>query len=246
MLKKMNKKLVRELIKKEKFFPSLLGLFINHNYLIRKGLKKALLNNSNKLNGILLDFGCGSKPYEKLFVSAKEYIGVDLKIEGREENHQYVDKFYDGKTIPYEDEIFDSLLSTEVLEHVFNIEEVLKEMNRVLKKGGKALITTPFMWEEHEMPYDFARYTTPALIYMYEKNGFKVVHHEKVGNYIEVIAQFSLNYFKNILPNNKIIRQLLLLPFIFIFNVIGLIFSTILPTDRTAYFNNVFLLEKRA
>ena len=241
----MNKKLVRELIKKEKFFPSLLGLFINHNYLIRKGLKKTLLNNSDKLNGVLLDFGCGSKPYEKLFINVKNYIGVDLKIEGREENHQYVDKFYDGKTIPYEDDTFDSLLSTEVLEHVFNIEEVLKEMNRVLKKGGKALITTPFMWEEHEMPYDFARYTTPALIYLYEKNGFKIIHHEKSGNYVEVIIQFSLNYLKNIFPQNKIVRQIFLLPFIFAFNFMGIVFSFILPVNKIAYFNNIFLLEKK-
>lgn len=245
MLKEMNKKLVRELIKKEKFFPSLLGLFINHNYLIRKGLKKTLLNNSDKLNGVLLDFGCGSKPYEKLFINVKNYIGVDLKIEGREENHQYVDKFYDGKTIPYEDDTFDSLLSTEVLEHVFNIEEVLKEMNRVLKKGGKALITTPFMWEEHEMPYDFARYTTPALIYLYEKNGFKIIHHEKSGNYVEVIIQFSLNYLKNIFPQNKIVRQIFLLPFIFAFNFMGIVFSFILPVNKIAYFNNIFLLEKK-
>lgn len=236
---------IKNIIQKEKFFPSLLGLFINHNYLIRKGLKKTLLNNSDKLNGVLLDFGCGSKPYEKLFINVKNYIGVDLKIEGREENHQYVDKFYDGKTIPYEDDTFDSLLSTEVLEHVFNIEEVLKEMNRVLKKGGKALITTPFMWEEHEMPYDFARYTTPALIYLYEKNGFKIIHHEKSGNYVEVIIQFSLNYLKNIFPQNKIVRQIFLFPFIFAFNFMGIVFSFILPVNKIAYFNNIFLLEKK-
>lgn len=235
---------INKIIQKEKFSPGIVGFFINNNFLIRKNLKRDIKILSSNLNGNLLDFGCGSKPYKGVFTKVSSYIGVDLKIEGREENHKYIDKFYDGKTIPFEDETFDSLLSTEVLEHVFNVEDILKEINRVLKKGGKALITTPFMWEEHEMPYDFARYTTPALFHLYEKNGFKVIENRKAGNNIEVIAQFSLNYFKNIMPKNEILRQIFLLPFIFIFNVTGLIFGFILPSDKTAYFNNVFLLEK--
>lgn len=79
----------------------------------------------------------------------------------------------------------------------------MQEFNRVLKLNGKALITTPFMWEEHEMPYDFARYTSPALLFLYQKNGFKISNNFKTGNYVKVIFQFSLNYVKNILPANK-------------------------------------------
>nr|WP_245902685.1 class I SAM-dependent methyltransferase [Flavobacterium aciduliphilum] len=190
-----------------------------------------------------MDFGCGTKPYEKLFNKINSYTGVDYKIEGREEIQKRVDIFYDGKTIPFQDSNFDSLLSTEVLEHVFNIDELLKEFNRILKINGKAIITTPFMWEEHEMPYDFARYTTPALEYLYKKNGFEIIHTHKTGNYIEVIFQFGINYFKNIIPNT-IFKQILLIPFIFIFNLLGFSLSYLLPTDQTAYFNNVFVLEK--
>jgi hypothetical protein len=94
------------------------------------------------------------------------------------------------------------------------------------------------------MPYDFARYTTPALKHLYQKNGFKIVSNFKTGNYIEVVFQFSLNYLKNILPQNKVIKQLILLPFIFLFNLLGLVFGFILPKDQTAYFNNVFILKK--
>ncbi len=232
-------------IKKAKFHPGLLGFFINQNFLIRRSIAKAIKDNAPLLgNGALLDFGCGTKPYKIFFQNVTTYIGVDLKIEGREATQKEVDKFYDGKTIPLGNESIDALLSTEVLEHVFNIEELLKEFNRVLKKDGKALITTPFMWEEHEMPYDFARYTTPALFHLYEKNGFAVVKHYKTGNYVEVISQFMLNYFKNIFPQNKMLRQVLLLPFIFLFNFMGLVLGFILPTDQTAYFNNVFVLKK--
>ena len=151
--------LVKKTIKKEKFHPRIIGFFINYNFLIRKSIQAIIKKNADQLKGSLLDFGCGTKPYKSLFVDAEEYIGVDFKIEGREDNHDEVDQFYDGKVIPYENSRFDSLLCTEVLEHVFNIDVVLLEFNRVLKMNGKALITTPFMWEEHEMPYDFARYT---------------------------------------------------------------------------------------
>lgn len=232
------------LIQKEKFHPSFLGFFINHNFLIRKELRKAILKHSGLLSGTMIDFGCGTKPYKEFFSNCQDYIGVDYKIEGREEKQKEVDVFYDGKTIPFENDQFDSLLSTEVLEHVFNIEELLLEFNRILKTGGTAIITTPFMWEEHEMPYDYARYTTPALKHLYLKNGFEIIHNYKTGNYIAVIYQFKINYIKNILPENKIIKHIILLPFITIYNFAGVLLSFILPKDETAYFNNVFILEK--
>lgn len=236
--------IIKERIKKEKFSPGFIGFFINHNFLIRTSLNKSIKKNANRLSGELLDFGCGSKPYKELFLNVKNYIGVDLKIEGREGNHKFIDKFYDGKVIPFEDNSFDSLLCTEVLEHVFNIEELLKEFNRVLKKDGVALITTPFMWEEHEMPYDFGRYTTPALEYLYKKHGFVIVENFKTGNSVKVIFQFILNYFKSILPKHKILRQILLIPFIVIINFLGILFGTIMPLDQTTYFNNVFIIKK--
>lgn len=234
---------IKKVIQSEKFHPTILSLFINNNFLIRKSLRKAIDKNKNYLKGNLIDFGCGTKPYKKLLLKVDNYIGVDYKIEGREESQKKVDVFYDGKTIPFKDGEFDSLLSTEVLEHVFNIDELLLEFNRVLKINGHAIITTPFMWEEHEMPYDFARYTTPGLEYLYQKHGFEVVHKYKTGNQIEIVFQFGINYFKNIIPNN-IFKQLLLVPFIFTFNTLGILFSFILPTDKTAYFNNIFILKK--
>ena len=235
---------LRKIIKKEKFNPSVVGFFINHNFNIRRLLYKNLKNNSSVLKGKVLDFGCGSKPYKHLFTSVTEYIGVDYLIEGRTENIDTIDFYYDGKKIPFENNTFDGVLCTEVLEHVFNLNEVLNELNRVLKPKGKAIITTPFMWEEHEMPYDFARYTSTALKHLYENHGFKVIKNKKSGNTVYVFFQFVLNYFKNVLPQNKLIRQILLLPFILIFNFFGTLFGNILPKDQTSYFNNVFILEK--
>jgi ubiquinone/menaquinone biosynthesis C-methylase UbiE len=234
---------LERIIQREKFHPTLFSLFINNNFLIRKSIKNSIIKYNNYLSGSLLDFGCGTKPYKNLFLNVDSYIGVDYQIKGREESQKTVDFFYDGKTIPFKDQEFDSILSTEVLEHVFNIEEILSELNRVLKINGQAIITTPFMWEEHEMPYDFARYTPPALEYLYQKHGFEIIHKHKTGNQIEVIFQFAINYFKNTIPKFAL-KQLLLVPFIFVFNTLGVTFSFVLPSDKTAYFNNVFVLKK--
>ena len=235
---------IKNIIQREKFHPSVIGFFINYNFLIRKSIKKVIAKNASVFTGSLLDFGCGTKPYKDLFKNVDEYIGVDYKIEGREESQKNVDVFYDGKNLPFNDEKFDAMLCTEVLEHVFNIDELLQEFKRVLKKGGKAIITTPFMWEEHEMPYDFARYTTPALKHLYTKHGFIIRDHYKTGNYVEVVFQFTLNYIKNVLPKNKYFKFVLMLPFIFLFNFLGFFLGLILPKEKTAYFNNVFILEK--
>lgn len=238
---------IKQKIKKAKFEPGVLGFCINNNFLIRRELNKQIKTKAVELSGSLLDFGCGTKPYKNYFINVAEYIGVDIKIEGYgwEERQKAVDFFYDGKTIPFEDNRFDSMLCTEVLEHVFNIDELLAEFQRVLKPNGIALLTTPFMWEEHEMPHDFARYTTPALKHLYEKNGFEIIYHHKTGNGIKVIAQFCINYIKNVLPKNEIIKQLLLVPFIIYFNMMGSIFGFVLPKDEIYYFNNVFVIRKK-
>lgn len=238
------KQSLKKIIEQAKFKPSIVAYFINNNFLIRRHLYRQITSRAPFFKGLMLDFGCGTKPYYNYFSNVDQYVGVDLKIDGWEHRQQTVDVFYDGSTIPFEDKYFDCMLSSEVLEHVFNIEVLLKEFNRVLKINGQALITTPFIWEEHEMPHDFARYTTPALKFLYNKYGFEVVEHHKNGNNFEVICQLSINYFRSLFPKNKVIAQLLAIPFIFYFNTIGVIFGNLLPGDHSTYFNNVFLLKK--
>jgi ubiquinone/menaquinone biosynthesis C-methylase UbiE len=95
----------------------------------------------------MMDFGCGTKPYKPIFINATEYIGVDYAGEGHSHENEDIDIYYDGKTIPFEDNTFDSILACEVMEHIFNIEEILKELYRILKPGGKILISIPLCME---------------------------------------------------------------------------------------------------
>lgn len=241
----MNRR-VLEIYRKLQFSSSVWSIFFNPMYISRKSLYNKILQLSNKLNGKLLDFGCGSKPYIDLFKNVKEYIGVDIEVSGHDFHDKKADFFYDGKKLPFNDEEFDSIFSSEVLEHVFNIDEILSELNRVLKKKGLMLITIPFVWDEHEQPYDFARYTTFGIKYLLEKHGFRIVEIKKSSTYIEAITQMLIMYmYKNFLTKYKsfniFIRLFLMVPL----TLLGLIFSKILPNKgNDFYLNNIILVEK--
>ncbi|MBS1600055.1 MAG: class I SAM-dependent methyltransferase [Bacteroidetes bacterium] len=228
----------------KEFSPSL----IYPTYFIRHGLKQAIYKFSSQMTGRLLDFGCGSKPY-KSFFKVDEYVGVDFQNEGHPHDNEQIDFFYDGKALPFPNEYFDCVLCSEVFEHIFNLEEVLKEINRVLKKDGKILITCPFVWNEHEIPFDYARYTLFALKDILERNNFCIVEFEKSGNFVTTLTQLWVLYFSILLQDRWrkiiILRWFYKITFVLFPNVIGLFLNIILPNNKTLYLNNIVLAKKK-
>ena len=227
----------------EQFNPKILGLFINPFYFARKGLYKNVSELIGNLNGKLLDIGCGTKPYEDI-CNVEEYIGLEIDDEGNRQ-HKHADIFYDGYTIPCRDKEFDSILSNQVFEHVFNPDKFLKEINRVTKIDGQFLITVPFVWDEHEKPYDYARYSSFGLKYILSANGFETVEHRKSNNGIEVIFQLINAYmYKITLTKNRYINLFLTLFLMAPVNIIGLLLSKILPKNDDLYLDNIVLAKK--
>jgi SAM-dependent methyltransferase len=216
-------------------------------YLTRNRLLNAIASYSYKLKGVMLDFGCGSKPYKTLF-NVEKYIGLDFENPGHLHINEQIDVFYDGKKIPFENEYFDSVFSSEVFEHVFNLDEILKEINRVMKPGALMLITCPFTICEHEVPHDFARYSSYGIRYLLEKNGFEVLEQEKTGNSIETISQLRLTYIhQHITPY---IRKIPIVRSVFRFivyttlNIAAVCLGKIFPAGKDLYLNNVVLCRK--
>jgi ubiquinone/menaquinone biosynthesis C-methylase UbiE len=196
------------------------------------------------MHGRMLDFGCGSKPYESLFAVA-EYVGLDLAESGHAHEGESIDVFYDGQRIPFPDQHFDSVFSSEVLEHVFNLEHVLAEIFRVTKDGGTLLLSAPFVWDEHEAPYDFARYTSFAFEHVLQRAGFTVISLEKSGSYVETIFQMWNAYvFQHILPSNRWLRQLMTPAFVAPTTCAGLMLGRILPRDRSFYLSSIVVAQK--
>ncbi len=137
--------------RQEQFIPTWLSVFINSNYLIRKGIYKGIRENAHFMNGLMLDFGCGIKPYRTLF-DVQKYIGIDIRNTGHDNDISQIDVFYDGRTIPFEDNYFDSAYSSEVLTHISDIEPMIDEIKRVMKPGANLLVTVPFVWHEMRNP----------------------------------------------------------------------------------------------
>ena len=230
-------------LKRQSFQPGFFSLFINPLYLIRRPLFKHIRNLAPALKGRLLDFGCGRKPYEDLF-SVNEYIGVDMQQTGHDHTNSKVDVFYDGKHLPFDNETFDSLFCSEVLEHIFNPDEILPELNRVLKPGGRALITVPFCWNEHEVPYDYARYSSFGIAHLLSRYGFRVVEQKKSGSFVRVIFQLWALYFFERLKRFGKFGYAISLLFIVPINLSGATIARIFPRNDSLYFNNIVLAEK--
>jgi SAM-dependent methyltransferase len=216
-------------------------------FIARNRLLKSISACAPELKGRLMDFGCGSKPYKSLF-TVDEYVGVDFENPGHPHLNEQIDMFYDGKKIPFQDGQFDSVFSSEVFEHIFNLEEILKEINRVMKVSGKILITCPFAICEHEVPNDFARYSSYAIKYIFEKNGFEIIKQEKTGNNVETVYQLWIMYIhQHITPYLRkipVVRSAFRFITYTFLNVCALILSKLLPDRKDLYLNNILLARK--
>jgi SAM-dependent methyltransferase len=227
------------------FITTPISIIINPVYIIRSGLYREISRIAPTLSGDILDFGCGSKPYESLFINAKSYIGVDLQSIGHNHLDSKVDHYYNGSTLPFLNESFDAVVCFEVFEHVFNIKEVLSEIHRVLKPNGKILLSAPFAWDEHEVPYDFARYTSYGLTHLMNNNGFKVIELAKTTTYVLAIFQILIAYiYQHMLPGKGVLARLLRIVFIFPLNLLAISFNFMLPKRYEYYCNNVVVAVK--
>jgi len=234
---------MKEYLKQQSFQPGPFSIFINPLYIIRRELFKNIRSFAPQLKGRMLDFGCGRKPFENLF-SVSEYVGVDMETTGHDHTNSKIDVYYNGKHLPFPDASFDSLFCSEVLEHVFNPDEILPEVNRVLKPGAKALITVPFVWNEHEVPYDYARYTSFGITHLLNKHGFEVIELKKSGSFTKVIFQLWALYFFEKLRRFGKAGYAMSLFFIVPINIAATLFLPLFPPNNSLYFNNIVLAQK--
>jgi SAM-dependent methyltransferase len=150
-------------------------------------LASSLARVAPRARGRLLDVGCGEKPFEHLFRPyVTEYVGVEyeptfLLTESGRRGRSAVDVTYDGKRLPFADASFDTVLSSQVLEHTPHPAELVKEMGRVLKPGGVLLLSAPFSFRLHEEPHDYFRYSPHGLRQLCDAAGLEVEQVEAQG-----------------------------------------------------------------
>lgn len=158
--------------------------------------------------GKLLDCGCGDVPYYGIYNNnITDVYCIDWENSGTQQIH--IDQFIDlNKKIDIDSESYDSILLSDVLEHIANPDLLLRELNRVLKKDGFIVIMVPFLYRIHEEPHDYYRYTEHALEYLLYKNGFKTIELQSYGGPIDVIFDILNKVIFNNRKRSKILFRL--------------------------------------
>lgn len=146
----------------------------------------------------ILDAGAGELQYKKL-CEHLEYVsqdfcqydgtGDDKGLQMEKFDTSKIDIVSDITNIPVEDEAFDAVMCIEVLEHVPNPILALKELTRILKRGGNLIITAPFCSLTHFSPYHFATGFNKYFYQHHLETDFEIQEITPNGNYFEYISQ---------------------------------------------------------
>jgi SAM-dependent methyltransferase len=113
----------------------------------------------------ILDVGCGDRPYEPLFAGAATIIGFDVPGNLHADVHGSID------AIPLEEASFDVVLCIQVLEHVPDPAAAVRELRRVVRPGGRVLLSTHGIYPFHPNPEDLWRWTHDGLARLFRDNG---------------------------------------------------------------------------
>jgi len=159
-------------------------IFQPERFLLSKQIKKA----SRYISGKVLDVGAGTGDRYSGSFNYDEYIRMDIK------SGEGIDLVGRAENIPLKDQSVDSVVCTQVFEHLNLPEKSASEVYRVLKTGGHLLITVPQMNEMHEEPNDFFRYTKFGLKDLFERQGFKTVYSNQRGGFFTTLAQMRMRY----------------------------------------------------
>lgn len=153
--------------------------------------------------GDLLDIGCGNKPYESLFDGLiTKYIGCDII----QSNLYRVDILSPANKIPLEDCIFDTIISTQTIEHVEDYQGLVNEAYRLLKPDGHFILSGPFVWPLHEEPYDFFRFTKHGFKFILDKAGFEVLEILSNGGMWATAGQTLIHAIESTESNNFLVK----------------------------------------
>ena len=218
-------------------------------YWVRTRIDSAIESHADQAHGILLDVGCGMKPFAKVFAPfVDKYIGLEYSPESGYRGN-IADFCGDAAFLPLADESVDTILCTEVMEHVPNPEKTIEEFVRVLRRGGVIITTAPFAFPVHDA-YDFFRYSPDGIAIMMKRHGLTV---EKVdplsGTAVTLAILFNMYWFgegftwtKWLYPFGLILRPILLL-LCFIVNAAGGLFEKVLPSKQLS-FNHLTIARK--
>ena len=192
--------------------------------------------------GKLIDIGCGTKPYA---VMARPYVDEHIGVDQQDTIHEKIniDRFGTAYEIPSKDEEFDTALCTAVIEHLEEPETALRECYRILKTGGIAIYTVPFIWHLHEEPRDFYRFSKYGLEYLFTKVGFELIEIKALSGFWVTFGQlFVYNIYRF---NKGFIRYIPIIPLIgIIIQGMSYFLNLIDKSEQWTWMNMVIVRKK--
>jgi SAM-dependent methyltransferase len=138
--------------------------------------------------GKLLDLGCGKVPFYEAY---RDHVDAATCVDWPSTLHvsEHVDTFCDlSQALPFDDASFDTVLSSDVIEHLPDPVLAFGEIGRILRPGGTLVLNTPFFYMLHEVPFDFYRHTRYSLERLCGLAGLHVVQLEEIGGLADVLA----------------------------------------------------------
>ena len=138
--------------------------------------------------GRLLDLGCGKVPLYELY---RGHVTENVCVDWENAFHQSTHLDYESDLslrLPFKDEEFDTIVLSDVLEHMREPRHLCAEMERVLRAGGKILMNVPFFYRLHAMPDDYFRYTEYGLRWLIEASGLRLVFLDSIGGVPEIMT----------------------------------------------------------
>lgn len=206
------------------------------------GLHLELKRLAPTLTGTILDVGCGDKPYVAWFTNATHYIGIDVSDSTKADT-----VIAPTGRWPFDDETFDNIVCFEVLEHVKSLDKTLDEMQRVLKTGGRIIVSVPFLYNVHGAPDDFRRFTHYSANCMFGEEGvMKLEKCWRLGGIGSTLSLLTLNWIESATNYNRLSRlsKGVLLPvWLIVSFLLNILFKVLDYLDRTnAFYGHVLMV----
>jgi SAM-dependent methyltransferase len=152
-----------------------------------------IVNHSKKNSFVIVDIGSGGSPYKILFEHLiNKYVSIDISYS---KNVEIIGR---AQNLPLKSHVADIVLLSEVLEHVYETEEVFKEINHVLKHNGYLILTTPLLIGYHDS-IDYFRFTHTALEILLKEFGFEILTIKKRGGIFVSLAGILFSVPRNLL-----------------------------------------------
>lgn len=191
-------------------------MFQPDRYLLKKQIKKY----THYMKGVVLDAGSGNGERYKKFFKFEKYLTLDIKPDSG------ADIIGSVENIPLENNSVDSVISTQVLEHVKNPQKAVSEFYRVLKSRGHCLVTVPQLNELHEEPNDYFRFTRFGLEEIFRFAGFKIILIDQRGGFWSANMQMQIRYVIDLFRLNKIsVLRWIFQPFVLINGLLAIFFD---------------------